>query len=78
VFRFFFQKVRNGKGRAESSEVFFCDIVFNEMELEGTRKGKRKLRRPSRPRFLIVVFPWDEGQMPRRGLEVSLLLREIP
>jgi len=53
-------------------------LEFEEGGGAGKNSRRKKLRRPSRPRFLIVVFPWDEGRMPRRGLEVSLLLREIP
>jgi len=43
----------------------------------GEIKKKNLKRSPSLPRFLTVVFPWDVGQMPRRGLEVSSL-RESP
>jgi len=51
---------------------FRRDEGIKEFEEKGgagkNSKRRKKLRRPSRPRFLIVVFPWDEGRMPRRGL----------
>jgi len=61
----------------EASRAFLFDA---EMRFEeGKRAGEEKKKEDRLAHgFLIVVFPWDEGQMPRRGLEVSLLLREIP
>jgi len=65
------------QGPAERSFPMQCSMEFEEGRGAG-KDSKKKLRSPSRSRFLIVVFPWDEGQTPRRGLEVSLLFKEIP
>ncbi|XP_077272564.1 putative 18S rRNA (guanine-N(7))-methyltransferase isoform X1 [Temnothorax americanus] len=46
---------------------------------DGAEQHQAKIlaeRTPPCPRFLIVVFPWDLGQMPRRGLG-SLARRRV-